>query len=380
MGNLVATPQWVDVPYFEANAALTGGPDCPDNIPIQALLNRTEWLKNQVDKTMPSLRANDALPVLDIGVIWHDSYGLMAWSAAAAMYKQVRTATAGGTANAITADIYPQPLNLDALNGLVIHVRAAAANTDAATLKIGALAAVAIVKGANAVLVPGDIAGAGHWLTLQYDKTLSKFVLLNPATGISSGLPEVSSVPAQKIAPLIIVTQPHTRMMIWSGAQYVRAPWHQPCELFFSYDNPATIPGALPVRADVSYQQSNYPDVVARLGLSGSGTFSLVEVRGEFLRVLDNGRDVDPWRQVGSAQADDFKSHNHLNGFADDSYASGTSGHVYGETTIDMPGLAEGKTQTDGGSLATARQGYTSYAGGAETKPRNVAFPLWMTI
>lgn len=45
MGNLVATPQWVDVPYFEANALLTGGPDCPDNIPIQALLDRTEYLK-----------------------------------------------------------------------------------------------------------------------------------------------------------------------------------------------------------------------------------------------------------------------------------------------------------------------------------------------
>lgn len=380
MGNLLPVNEWVDVPYFETNAVLTGGPDCPDNIPIQALLNRTEWLKNQVDKTMPSLRVNDALPELDIGVIWHDSYGLMAWSAAAAMYKQVRTATAGGTANAITADIYPQPLNLDALNGLVIHVRAAAANTDAATLKIGALAAVAIVKGANAVLVPGDIAGAGHWLTLQYDKTLNKFVLLNPATGISSGLPEVSSVPAQKIAPLIIVTQPHTRMMIWSGAQYVRAPWHQPCQLFYSYDNPASISGALPVRADVSYSQANYPDVVARLGLSGVGTFSLVEARGEFIRVLDNGLSIDPGRVLRSFQYEDIKSHRHLNGFMDDSYASGTSGHVYGESSEDLPGLAEGRASTDTGALSNNRQGYTSFTGGMETRPRNIAFPLWMTI
>ena len=195
MGNLLPVNEWVDVPYFETNAVLTGGPDCPDNIPIQALLNRTEWLKNQVDKTMPSLRVNDALPVLDIGVIWHDSYGLMAWSAAAAMYKQVRTATAGGTANAIIADFYPQPPTLDALHGIVIHVRAAAANTGAATLKIGALSAVSIVKGANAELVPGDIAGAGHWLALQYDKTLSKFVLLNPARGVNIEQIDVASLP-----------------------------------------------------------------------------------------------------------------------------------------------------------------------------------------
>jgi hypothetical protein len=382
MGNLLPVNEWVDVPYFETNAVLTGGPDCPDNIPIQALLNRTEWLKNQVDKTMPSLRANDALPVLDIGVIWHDSYGLMAWSAAAAMYKQVRTATAGGTANAITADIYPQPLNLDALNGLVIHVRAAAANTDAATLKIGALAAVAIVKGANAVLVPGDIAGAGHWLTLQYDKTLNKFVLLNPATGISSGFPEVSSVPAQKIAPLIIVTQPHTRMMIWSGAQYVRAPWHQPCQLFYSYDNPASISGALPVRADVSYQQSNYPDVVARLGLSGSGTFSLVEARGEFLRVLDNGRDVDPWRQVGSAQAMQTQAHKHI-------YAMGETypGALFGRSTTKNYRGTSGGTDfdnflefTNDGTTYNDTSPNSNGVIGEENRPRNVAFPLWMTI
>ena len=50
MGNLTANNQWVDVPYFESNAVLTGGPDCPDNIPIQALADRTEYLKEGVDR------------------------------------------------------------------------------------------------------------------------------------------------------------------------------------------------------------------------------------------------------------------------------------------------------------------------------------------
>lgn len=49
MGNLVITPAWQDVPYFEENAILTGGPDCPDNIPIQALANRDAYLKQQGD-------------------------------------------------------------------------------------------------------------------------------------------------------------------------------------------------------------------------------------------------------------------------------------------------------------------------------------------
>lgn len=50
MGNLTESQTWAaGVPYFEADAVLTGGPDCPDNIPIQALANRTAFLKKQID-------------------------------------------------------------------------------------------------------------------------------------------------------------------------------------------------------------------------------------------------------------------------------------------------------------------------------------------
>jgi len=50
MGNLNEVAAWVEgVPYFSADAILTGGPDCPDNIPIQALANRTAFLRKQID-------------------------------------------------------------------------------------------------------------------------------------------------------------------------------------------------------------------------------------------------------------------------------------------------------------------------------------------
>ncbi|MDC7699587.1 hypothetical protein [Vogesella indigofera] len=50
MGNLIETATWAaGVPYFEADAILTGGPDCPDNIPVQVLANRTAFLKKQID-------------------------------------------------------------------------------------------------------------------------------------------------------------------------------------------------------------------------------------------------------------------------------------------------------------------------------------------
>lgn len=35
---------------------------------------------------------------------------------------------------------------------------------------------------------------------------------------------ELTTVPAQKIAPIICVTQPYFRMMVWDGSQYVRPP------------------------------------------------------------------------------------------------------------------------------------------------------------
>ena len=198
---------------------------------------------------------------------------------------------------------------------------------------------------------------------------------------LASSTMELTSVPSQKIAPIICVTQPHLRVMVWNGTQYVRAPWHQPCQLFFSYDNPSSILGALPVRADVSYQQSNYPDVVRRLGLSGSGTFSLVESRGEFLRVLDNGRGVDVSRVARSAQSDQLQLHAHYLPTG----GSGVNPSVkWGVLDQYWERLASGVNANPSGAYPSeAANTFPDGPGGnfgSETRPRNVAFPLWMTI
>lgn len=95
--------------------------------------------------------------------------------------------TAGGTADAITGSYTPAITALT--NGMTLYVRAAAANattTPTFTPNSGVIAAKQIVKGAGTALAAGDIAGAGHWIELQYDATLDKWVLLNPANGINS--------------------------------------------------------------------------------------------------------------------------------------------------------------------------------------------------
>lgn len=110
-------------------------------------------------------------------------------------------AHAAGTADALTAAFTPTPHVWP--DGVPFFVRAASANattTPTFTPNSGTLTAKTIVKGANGALAAGDIAGAGHWLVLQYDSTLDKVVLLNPATGIAP-------VSASKQLQPITVTQ-----------------------------------------------------------------------------------------------------------------------------------------------------------------------------
>ena len=90
----------------------------------------------------------------------------------------VPTAVAGGTADAITADFTP---NVALTNGTTVIVRAGSANaTTTPTFAPDGLTAKTIVKGNNIALAAGDIAGAGHWLEMNFDSVLDKWVLQNP--------------------------------------------------------------------------------------------------------------------------------------------------------------------------------------------------------
>lgn len=97
------------------------------------------------------------------------------------------SAAASGTVDAITANFVPAIAALS--DHLRLIVRAGGANTSTTptfTPASATIAAKTIVKGHNQPLAAGDISGAGFRAELQYDAALDKWVLLNPATGVSS--------------------------------------------------------------------------------------------------------------------------------------------------------------------------------------------------
>lgn len=99
-------------------------------------------------------------------------------------------AVASGTVDAITAT-FTKPVSLE--GGKLVKVRALGANTSpTVTFNPNGLGAKQVVKGDNANLAVGDIAGAGYWITLIYDAQLDKWGLQNPATGVTLVLPEAS--------------------------------------------------------------------------------------------------------------------------------------------------------------------------------------------
>ena len=160
----------------------------------------------------------------------------------------IACAEAGGTADVITARFTPPIIELK--NGLKVSVQAAAANTSTEPyLQIENFDAFPIVKGVNQTLIAGDIAGAGHWLDLQYNGKLNKWILQNPASGVSCP----SGVPVGAVSYFAMQTPP---------------------------------PGYLKADGSVVLRAA-YPDLFAAIGTvfgegDGSSTFHLPDLIGRF--------------------------------------------------------------------------------------------------
>lgn len=93
----------------------------------------------------------------------------------------------------------------------------------------------------------------------------------------------------------------------------------------------------------------------------GVNTFNLPDLRGEFIRGLDDGRGVDSSRALGSLQSGSIESHTH-----DLVTDTGTAG-----TKVSISDSIF--RQTQGNNAAAGGTAMTYATGGNETRPRNVA-------
>lgn len=119
--------------------------------------------------------------------------------------RSATAAAASGSADALTAAYSPAVTALtDRMKLTVVASTANTSTTPTFTPASGTIAAKTIVKGNNLPLEAGDIVGAAYPCELQYSLALDKWVLLNPAKGVS-GFSFASNAEAQAFA---VTTKP----------------------------------------------------------------------------------------------------------------------------------------------------------------------------
>jgi microcystin-dependent protein len=109
-----------------------------------------------------------------------------------------------------------------------------------------------------------------------------------------------------------------------------------------------------------SVSRSTYAALFTAIGTTygagnGSTTFTLPDLRGEFVRGWDDGRGIDASRAIGTAQSDDFKSHTH-------NYLRNQGGNS----------VMGGPSQINDGETSNSTSA-APVTGGTETRPRNIA-------
>lgn len=197
-----------------------------------------------------------------------------------------------GTVNAYAAAYEPAVQRLE--DGLILKFKARTDNTDASTFRPNDLAPAPIVDDSHVALQKGAIVARGE-VWLQYNSTIGtgSWVMV-----MSSGVPK--PIPGVHVGDIktVATVNPPQGWLKCNGAAVSRAQY-----------------AALFEAIDIRYGAGN-----------GSTTFNLPDLRGEFVRGWDDGREVDPGRLLGSHQDGQNAWHAHTT----TSGAAGSHGHTGG--------------------------------------------------
>jgi len=151
--------------------------DVDATLPVAAALKFWRW--NAAGTGLENIDAGDLS-----GAITTVSSGLSLSSSNLSIVNPNRLVVAGGTVDVITGSTTPAPASLT--NNLAVLVEASGANTvTTPTFNLDSLGAKTIVKDNDVALAVGDIPGANFRMSLVFDSSLDKWVLLNPTDYLS---------------------------------------------------------------------------------------------------------------------------------------------------------------------------------------------------
>lgn len=304
MANLPESSTWVTAIYqIETTDYATGGVNGTANAQGKQLANRTAYLKTHMDA------AEAAISAIQTQQGKGPSYA-----------GQVVYNTAGSDPT------------LDATaTGKLIRVTAANNITLMTAAQLGANNVLAISSEVNSNISTqgADIINDGGMSGSNYSLTAKSMIIL-----VSDG-----------VSKFFIISKYDAQGVVPAGAVQSFAM--------------NTVPAGWLKCNGAAVSRTTYAALFAAIGTtygSGNGTttFTLPDLRGEFIRGFDDGKGTDTGRTIGSAQADELKSHRHIMKKYNRAGGSGTSFFA-----MDDNG-------TDGSEN-------TELTGGTETRPRNVA-------
>lgn len=370
MANLTPSASFDDVYQFETTDPIEGGAGGIDNRPHQELLNRTEWLKEQADNAAAH-RAQARSNVVLTGKYDNMTGEYNALSAPASTTLRL-------TADVTFPFIYSASGGYDE-QGEVTEVRRLTSNLEVSTVGLGNKAFLALVKHTGAGASELFYADEAYYFATPYEPLaggLYDNLWYNTATGKSSLGLAGNWFPHDNI---VVVG----RFEISGGAitNVETFPYRQP------YYDDETVAGTMKAFAanktprggflacaGTAVSRLVYRTLFNAIGTTygvgdGSTTFNLPDLRGRFVRSIDDGAGNDAGRVFGTTQADELKAHNHT--FTD--FASNIQNQVLADT-----GGAGGNVALPNAGTAYATNSVMNNTGGTETRPKNIAMRYYI--
>ena len=150
------------------------------------------------------------------------------------------------------------------------------------------------------------------------------------------------------------------------------------------YTARATAPTGYVIANGAELSRSVFDTLFAAIGTiygagDGSSTFNIPDLRGEFLRGLDDGRGVDSGRALGSFQSSQNITHNHTatGGAASGTFVTSVSLNQNSNAVANSPDEVNVLNTSTSVSAPTSSVSYTQPTvqndGGTEARPRNIA-------